>query len=81
MAADANAPKDELVQTAEDLGVQDAEKLKKADLADAINARVPEALGPVVPAGEVTAAAPTGDGKTITGVQTLEVEDIPEEAR
>lgn len=77
----AEPTKDELVQTASDIGVDGAEEMKKAELAEAIDARTPDALGPVVPAGEVAAPAPSGGGPSITGVQTVNAEDIPEEAR
>jgi hypothetical protein len=71
--------KSELVADATALGIPDAEHMTKAELEDAIHARVPDALGPVVPEGQVHAdpEAHRG-GKTITGVQPVEASDIPE---
>lgn len=77
----AEPTKDELAQTASDIGVPNAEDMKKAELAEAIEARTPDALGPVIPAGEVTAPAPESGGRSLTGIQTVNAEDIPEEAR
>lgn len=77
----AEPTKDELVQTASDLGVADAKDKTKAELADAIDAHNPEALGPVVPEGHLTAEPPSSSGPSITGVQPLEPSDVPKAAR
>jgi hypothetical protein len=77
----AEPTKDELVQTASDLGVPNADDMTKAELAEAIDARNPEALGPVVPPGRLTPQPPTSNGPTITGVQPATTDDIPEAAR
>lgn len=76
----AEPTKDELVADAEALGIE-AEGKTKAQLEDAIDARAPEALGPVIPEGHLTADPPEKHGKTITGVQPVEPADIPEAGR
>lgn len=77
----AEPTKDELVADAKALGIENADGMTKAELEDAIHARTPEALGPVVPEGQLTAEPPKQTGKTITGVQPVEASDIPEAGR
>lgn len=72
MAADASAPKDEPAEGGAPEPYQAATEP---------GAQAPEALGPVVPAGLVAPEAPAATGESITGIQTVNAEDIPEEAR
>lgn len=77
----AEPTKDELLATAEDLGVEDAASKTKAELADAIEAHTPETLGPVVPEGQLAPEPPSSGGPSITGVQPVKPSDIPKAAR
>lgn len=71
--------KDELVKEAVDIGVPDADRLTKPQLADAIEARQTPGAGPVAPEG---ADAPEFEQRgSITGVQPLEADQIPESGR
>lgn len=71
----AERTKDELVDDAEDLGIETAGKTK-AELADDIEAHNPEELGPVIPEGRTTAEVKPS-GSSITGVQPATESDIP----
>lgn len=78
----AEPTKDELVHEAEQAGVENAQNMTKAELERALEGRAPEALGPVVPAGEVTAPAQKRSGAQATkGVQPMKASDIPEAGR
>lgn len=77
----AEPTKDELLREAQQIGVEGADDMTKAELADAIAARNPDSLGPVVPEGQTAPEPAESDGRAITGVQPVEAEDIPEAAR
>lgn len=70
--------KDELVQEAEDLGVT-TKGLTKPELADAIEARQTPEVGPPAPDGDEPPAFEQHG--SITGVQPLEADEIPESGR
>lgn len=77
----AEPTKDELLAEAESLGIPGAADMTKAELADAIAARNPDSLGPVVPEGQTAPEPAESSGSATKGVQPVEPEDIPEEAR
>lgn len=72
--------KNELVDEAEALGVEDADKLTKAELEDRISAQNPPELGPVVPEGS-TPEPPKSSSSPTVGVQPQTADDIPEWGR
>lgn len=71
--------KDELIDDAEDLGIETTGRTK-AELADAVAARTPEELGPVIPEGQVTPEVKPS-GSPTKGVQPQTPDDIPEAGR
>lgn len=75
------ANKDDLVTQARELGVDGAEDMKVSELEEAIAARTPAELGPVIPEGESAPAPPKPGGQRATGVQPMEPDDIPEAGR
>lgn len=72
--------KPELIDDAEDLGIDPSGKTK-AELADAIDARNPDELGPVIPEGQTTPDLPKPSGPPTKGVQPRTADDIPEAGR
>lgn len=73
--------KDELVEDAVENSVPDAEHKTKPELEEALAARAPEELGPVIPDGETAPEIAAPSGTPTKGVQPYTEDDIPEAGR
>lgn len=76
----AEPTKDELVQDAEEMGIDPA-GMTKAELEEAISSRTPPELGPVVPPGKLAADPPTSEGAGTKMVAPQTADEIPEAGR
>lgn len=73
--------KQDLVERAEELGVEGAKDMNKAELAEALEQRQSSASGPYVPEGEINPLPPESTGEPVVGIEPRTADEIPESAR
>lgn len=77
----ADRTKPELVADADAAGIEGAEEMKKDEIVDALEAKAPPELGPVIPEGQTAPEPPKSSGSPTVGVQPMTEDDIPEAGR